>query len=158
MYVWRTIVTPYAVGGALPNVAGTVEARAIVRTPTILSINARVTNRKQRRVRISGLLRNGDANLGGVRVALSRGGKPKGKQPYNLGVRTRKATNTNGGVVAFHLRFKKKGFVYFQLSVTSPARDVTSFGCTPATATVVAVRQRDLSPFAVFSRVVRLRL
>lgn len=156
-YIWRSVVTPYGVGGALPNAAGTVEARGIVRTPTLLNINAKVTNRKQRRVRITGLLRNGDANLPLVRVTLSRGGKPRGKAPYNLGPKTRKATNTNGNVV-FNVRFKRKGFVYFQLSTTTGPRDLTSVGCVPATAPTLPCVSATLSPISVFSRVVRLKL
>ena len=156
-YIWRAVVTPYAVGGALPAAANTVEARGIVRTPTILSINARVLSKKQRRVQISGLLRDGDANLPLVPVTLSRGGKPKGKAPYNLGPKTRKRTTTNGNVT-FTLRFKKKGTVYFQLSTTTGARDLTSVGCSPATTPTLRCVSATVAPIAVYSRVVKLKL
>jgi len=156
-YIWRTVVTPYNVGGGLPNAAGTVEARGVVRTPTILSITVKVTNKKKRTVRVSGLLRNGDANLPLFPVTLSRGGKPKGKPPYKLGATTRKNTTTNGNVV-FNLRFKKKGVVYFQLSTSTAARDVTSVGCSPATAPALRCVSATLAPISVFSRVVRIKL
>jgi len=156
-YTWRAIVTPYAVGGALPNAAGTVEAHGIVRTPNILSISGKVLNRKLRRVRVTGLVRNGDTNLPLVPVTLARGGKPTGKAPDNLGATTRKMTTPNDNV-AFNLRFKREGTVYFQLNTTTTPRDVTSVGCVATTTGAPQCVSATLSAISVYSRVVRLKL
>src|SRR5436189_3320518 len=50
--VWKAITTPYASGTGLPNPAGTVETRALA-AEGALTINARVTNKKKRTLRIT---------------------------------------------------------------------------------------------------------
>jgi hypothetical protein len=135
-YAWRGFITPYAVGTATPNLAGTVETRGIVDTPQILSISVKVTNRKKHMVRITGTVKAGDVVIGGANVTLSRGPARNKTKPT-----TKKKTNANG-VVVFNLRFKKKATVWFGLATTVPAYDATSEGCksptTPALSCVSA--------------------
>jgi len=116
-----------------------------------------VLNRKLRRVRVTGLVRNGDTNLPLVPVTLARGGKPTGKAPDNLGATTRKMTTPNDNV-AFNLRFKREGTVYFQLNTTTTPRDVTSVGCVATTTGAPQCVSATLSAISVYSRVVRLKL
>jgi hypothetical protein len=120
-FVWRTIVTPYTVGGATPNPAGTVEARAIVETGTpSLSITTKVVNKKKRIVRVTGVLKDGTASpVSGADVLLA-GTKLK-------------ATTSSTGSVSFTVTVKKKGKATFQLLSSVSAIDVTSAGCQPAT-------------------------
>ena len=155
-YIWRAVVAPYAVGGALPNAAGTVEARGIFRTPALLSINVKVTNRKKRTIRATGTLRYGDAPFGRTLIKLFRAGKPNANRAYRFRMTASRVANSNGDVV-FNLRFKRKGWVYLRLNANSPSRDFPA-GCTPPTEATLPCASATLSSFSVVSRVVRIRL
>jgi hypothetical protein len=156
-YVWRAVVTPYAVGGALPNAAGTVEARAVVKSRPALSIRVKVVNRKKRIVRVTGTLTAGGGPIANAPIGLVRGGKPKGKPAYLLGVKTTKRSNASGSVV-FQVRFKRKGVVAFQLVSRMPTQDVTSQACSPATAPTLTCASATMGAFDVGSAIVTLRL
>jgi hypothetical protein len=150
-YVWRAIVTPWTVGAGTPNAAGTVEARALVDTPQILSITTKVTNKKKHRVRITGTLRAGDFAVGGATVRLSRGTKRNNTKPT-----TKAKTNANG-VVTFNLRFKKKATIWFGLAATVPPYDVTTQGCKTPTPGV-ACASATASGFTASTRFVSVKV
>src|SRR5436190_18287726 len=67
--IWKAITTPYAAGTGLPNPAGTVETRALA-AEGALTINARVTNKKKRTLRITGKLSQAGAGVAGSQVRL----------------------------------------------------------------------------------------
>jgi hypothetical protein len=144
-YGWRAVVTPYTVGSANPNAAGTVEARGVVDTPDLLSIAVKVTNKKKRTVRIAGNLRAGDFVLGGATVSLTGSLKQK------------KKTNSGGNVV-FTGRFKKKGTYTFRLTSTVLPYDITSDGCKTPTAPTLPCASATANGFVVASRTVRVRI
>jgi hypothetical protein len=144
-YGWRAVVTPYTVGSANPNAAGTVEARGVVDTPDLLSIAVKVTNKKKRTVRIAGNLRAGDFVLGGATVSLTGS------------VKAKKKTNSGGNVV-FTTRFKKKGTYTFRLTSTVLPYDITSDGCKTPTAPTLPCASATANGFVVASRTVRVRI
>jgi hypothetical protein len=144
-YPWRAFVTPYTVGTANPNAAGTVEARGVVDTPDLLSIAVKVTNKKKRTVRIGGNLRAGDFVLGGATVSLTGS------------VKAKKKTNSGGNVV-FTARFKRKGVYTFRLSSNVLPYDITSDGCKTATAPTLPCASATANGFTVTSRTVRVRI
>jgi len=150
-YVWRAVVTPWTVGAGTPNPGGTVEARALVDTPQVLSINVKVTNKKKHMVRVTGTLRAGDVALRGVTVRLSRGPARNKTKPT-----TKAKTNANG-VVTFNLRFKKKAAMWFGLAATVPAYDATSEGCKNATPGLPCA-SATASGFVVSTRFVSAKL
>jgi len=144
-YVWRTVVTPYNVGGALPNAASTVEARALVRTPTTVSITTKVTNKKKRIVRVTGLVRSGGSNVSGATVRLTGSAK-------------KSARSNARGTVTFLVKFKKKGRYAFKLAATAAPLDVTAQGCATPTSPALRCVSATANPFAVASRTVRVRV
>jgi hypothetical protein len=139
------VVTPYTVGSATPNVAGTVEARGVVDTPDLLSIAVKVTNKKARTVRVAGLLRAGDFVLGGATVSLFGS------------VKAKKKTN-KGGSVVFNVRMKRKGTYTFKLSSNVLPYDITSDGCKTPTAPTLKCVSATANGFTVASRTVRVRI
>lgn len=143
-YLWRAVVTPYTVGSATPNAAGTVETRGVVEAPSALTISAKVTNKKKRIVRISGVLKTGDAAIQGATVNLSGS------------IKAKKKTNAAGAVV-FTTRFKKKGTYRFQLKTSVSAFDMTSQGCSQPTPTLQCVSATH-NGFTAQSPVVRVRV
>jgi hypothetical protein len=144
-YVWRAVVTPYNVGGGLPNVAGTVEARGIVRTPTTLSIGSRVLNKKRHQIRVTGVLRSGGTGIAAATVRMTGSSKKSAR------------TNVNGAVT-YTLRFKKKGRYSFKLATTVPARDVTAAGCATPTAPTLRCVSATANPFVATSKTIRVRV
>lgn len=144
-YMWRAVVTPYTVGGALPNAAGTVEARGLVTTPSVLSITGRVVNKKKRQVRITGSLRSGTLGVRGATIRLTGSMRKSAK------------TSARGGVT-FSLRFKKKGRYSFKLSTTAAAFDVTPQGCATPTAPTLRCVSATASGFTAASRTIRIRV
>jgi hypothetical protein len=143
-YTWRAVITPYTVGSATANVAGTVEARGIVDTPDLLSIAVKVTNKKKRTVRVTGNLRAGDFVLGGATVALAGS------------VKAKKKTNSGGNVV-FSFRFTRKGTYTFRLSSNVLPYNVRD-GCKTPTAPTLPCASATANGFVVASRTVRLRI
>lgn len=144
-YVWRAVVTPYTVGSATTNVAGTVEARGIVDLPDLLSLTVKVTNKKKRMVRVTGLLKAGAFPLVGATVSLTGS------------VKAKKKTGSSGSAL-FSLRFKKKGTYTFKLTTTVPAYDVTSDGCKTPTAPTLPCVSASANGFTATSRTVKLKL
>jgi hypothetical protein len=151
-YMWRTVVTPYTVGTASPNVPGTVEARALVDTPQVLGISVKVTNKRKHMVRITGTLRAGQFAIGGATVRLSRGPARNKTKP------TTKAKTNAKGIVTFNLHFKKGGRMWFGLSTTVPAYDATSQGCKTPTAPTLPCASATASGFAAATRFVGVRV
>jgi hypothetical protein len=56
IYTWRTFVTPYTVGTATPNAAGTYELRSLASLPTRIAIKGK-WDRKKKRAVITGTFR-----------------------------------------------------------------------------------------------------
>jgi len=71
-YVWRALFTPYTVGSAAPNLAGTVESQSIDLPGTSLTMTTTV-NRRTRRVTYAGRLGNANAVFTGSRVQIRQG-------------------------------------------------------------------------------------
>jgi hypothetical protein len=71
-YRWRALFTPYTVGTATPNPAGTVETQSLDLPGKALTMTARV-NRRTRRVTFAGYLGNATDFFTGVRVQVRSG-------------------------------------------------------------------------------------
>jgi hypothetical protein len=142
-YAWRAVITPYTVGSANPNAAGTVEARGIVDLPDVLSIAVTLTDKSKRMVRITGGLRAGRFPLVGATVLLT--GSAKGKKRTG-----------SGGKVRFSLRLKRKGTYTFRLRSTVPAYDVTADGCKTPTSPTLRCVSASANGFTATSRAVTL--
>jgi hypothetical protein len=144
-FLWRTVVTPYTVNTGAIDVAGTIEARGIVRTPQQLTISARVLNKKKRQVRITGVLRAGNAGVSGATVRLTGGARGTAR------------TNA-GGTATFTLRFKKKGTYSLRLTSTVQPFDATTQGCATPTAPTLRCVSATVSGFSMTSRTLRIKL
>jgi hypothetical protein len=86
-HVWRTVVTPWAVNGATPNLAGRMEAQGIVTIPSSLSLKAKVrTVRHKKRGRttvtnsvlLSGKLLENLQGVTGAKITFFANGKTAG--------------------------------------------------------------------------------
>jgi hypothetical protein len=148
-YVWPAIFTPYGVKTGRPNVTGTVEARAVVPLPARLTLNGRITSRKNRTVALAGLLTEGGTGIAGATVELLVGGK-------------RQFTGRTGsrGQYAFALRRRGRGKITstFRARARVPVRDVTAAGCTTPTRPPVPCVSATEGAFTILSRAVRVTL
>jgi hypothetical protein len=119
-YGWTLIATPYTVGGAVPNAAGTMQAQAFVQLPAQLTLKAKV---KKKTATLSGALRLNLAGLAGVKVSLLSGSsRTKLKAAGST-------TTRSGGAFSFKKTVRKT--TYFQAKVTVPTRSATCTGGVP---------------------------
>jgi hypothetical protein len=169
-FVWDGIFTPYTADNGVPNPAGTVEARAFVRSPQRLGISAKnVSKKKTKFVRKHGKKRK---VVLVTRRALIRGTLTENAQGIEsqsivllVGRSSSKlkasfTTDTNAaGAFGGTVTFKKAGRYYFQVRATVPDRDFTSAGCsTPNPAVPGGCVSATLSGFTAVSPVVSVKL
>lgn len=148
-YRWRALFTPYQVGTATPNAAGTVEAQSIQRLPLQLTLNARA--RGNRRVTLSGGLIEAGAGIGAQTIALYRGRTAKGVKVF-----ARVRTNARGNFVKT-VRMPRTGNWYFRARVTVGTR--TANGCAVRTNPAITCLRTTTAGGAVFNnRVFRIRV
>lgn len=146
--VWKAITTPYAAGTGLPNVAGTVETRALASSGT-LTLRARVTNKKKRTVRITGLLAQGGAAVAGSQVRLLLNGAAS---------RFTARTSATGAYSIVLRKTGKKSTTTFQARATVAERDVTSTLCASPSLPPVPCVSGTASGFTAVSNRIRIRL
>jgi hypothetical protein len=146
--VWKAFTTPYAPLTGVPNVAGTVETRALAGSGT-LTIKARVTNKKKRTLRITGNLAQGGAGVAGSQVRLLLNGAAS---------RFTARTAASGNYSVVLKKTGKKSLTTFQARATVAERDVTSSLCAAPTLPTVACVSGTASGFTAVSAKVRVRL
>ena len=129
-HVWRTVVTPWAVNGGTPNLAGTMEAQGIVTIPSSLSLkgNLRTIRHKKRgrttvanSVLLSGKLLEKFQGVSGAKVAFFANGKSAG-------------TVTTGSTGAFAKTVGLRKKTLYKATATVPTRETSCVSPLPATA------------------------
>jgi hypothetical protein len=145
---WKALTTPYTPGTGTPNVAGSVETRALVGTGT-LTISTRVTSQKKRTLRISGKLTQAGAAVAGSQVRLLLNGAAS---------RFTARTSPTGNYTIVLRKTGKKSFTTFQGRATVAERDATSTVCQSPTVPTFPCVSATASGFTAVSRKVRVRL
>jgi hypothetical protein len=146
--VWKAITTPYATGTGVPNVAGTVETRALASSGT-LTLTARVTNKKKRTLRVTGQLAQGGAGVAGAQVRLLLNGAAS---------RFTARTSATGAYSVVLRKTGRKSTTTFQARATVAERDVTSTLCATPSLPPVPCVSGTASGFTAVSNRVRIRL
>jgi hypothetical protein len=144
--VWKAITTPYLASVGAPDVAGTVETRAVVGTGAV-TITAKVTKAK-RTVRFAGKVTQAGAAVAGAQVSLLVNGK----------ARFRARTTAGGNYSVVLKKTGKKATTSFQARVTVAERDITSTGCASPSLPGVACVNATASAFTAVSRIIRITL
>jgi hypothetical protein len=144
--VWKTITTPYRASVGVPDVASTVETRAVVGTG-VLTITSKVT-KKKRTVRFTGRLTQAGAAVAGAQVSLLVNGRN----------RFRARTSATGAYTVVLKKTGKKSTTRFQARVTVAERDITSTGCASPSLPGVPCVSATASSFTAVSRILRIRL
>jgi hypothetical protein len=145
-YGWTAVTTPYTVGAATPNAAGTVQARAFVQLPVQLSLKAKV---KKKTATLSGALRLNRTGLAGVRVSLLSGSSRTKLKAAGS------ATTRAGG--AFSFRKKVRKTTYFRARVTVATRSASCTGGVPGIPCVGATANGFTAQSAIVKVVPRKR-
>jgi hypothetical protein len=146
--VWKAFTTPYAAGTGLPNVAGTVETRALASSGT-LTLTGRVTNKKKRTVRMSGRLSQGGAAVAGTQVRLLLNGAAS---------RFTARTAASGAYSLVLRKTGKKSVTTFQARATVAERDVTSTLCATPSLPPVPCVSGTAAGFTAVSNRLRIKL
>jgi hypothetical protein len=146
--VWKAFTTPYAAGTGAPNVAGTVETRALAGAGT-LTIKTRVTNKKKRTLRITGKLAQAGAGVAGSQIRLLLNGKSS---------RFTARTAATGNYSVVLKKTGKKSTTTFQARATVAERDVTSSLCAAPTLPTVPCVSGTASGFTAVSSKVKVKL
>jgi hypothetical protein len=144
--VWKTITTPYLASVGAPDVAGTVETRAVVGTG-VVTITSKVT-KKTRSVRFTGKVTQAGAAVAGAQVSLLVNGRN----------RFRARTNAGGNYSVVLKKTGRKATTRFQARVTVAERDITSSGCASPSLPGVACVSATASAFTAVSRIIRITL
>lgn len=139
-YGWTVLATPYTPGTAVPNAAGTMQARGFVLLPAQLSLKAKV---KQRLATLAGALKLNLTGLAGVKVTLLSGSSRTKLKAAGS------ATTKAGGTFSFRKKIKKATF--FRARVTAAARSAACTGGVPG----VPCASASLNPFTVQSAIVK---
>jgi hypothetical protein len=152
-YVWPAFFTPYPNAPAPPNVAGTVQSRAIAQIPGQVSISARYV-RRGNRFQVSGSVTENRVGVGGATVDIF-----KGTRANRLSRLARTRTAANG-------RFSRSGRVtprrrtFFRARATVPNRVNSTVGCAIAVPNLPTVPggcvSAVFSGFTVQSRIVSI--
>ena len=129
-YPWRAIFTPYVRGTTTANLAGTVEARSIVRLPARLNLSVRITSPRKRTVVLTGGLTEALSGVPGVTVEVQRAGVIRRVGAYALRTFGRTRTRPDGSFRA-QIRFKRRGMHVFRVRARVPTRNVTATQCAP---------------------------
>jgi hypothetical protein len=138
-YGWTIVATPYNVGTATPNAAGTVQARGFVQLPAQLSLKAKV---KKKLATLAGSLKVNVSRPAGLKVTLLSGTSRAKLTAAGS------ATTRAGGAFSFRTAVKKA--TYFRARVTAPARPTTCSGGVPG----IPCASATLNPFTVQSAIV----
>ena len=145
--MWTSFWTPYAAGTGVPNVAGTVEARAFVGDGSV-SLRAKVLNKKKRIVRLSGSV--AQAGIGGVNAATVKLLINSKLSPFS------KLSGATGSF-SFRLQHTKRATsTFFQVVASALARDVTAKGCANPTAAPIPCVSATANGFTVRSNKVKV--
>jgi hypothetical protein len=145
---WKALTTPYTPATGVPNVAGSVETRAIVGGGE-LSIGKKVTSKARRTLRLSGKVTQSGAAVAGASVRLLLNGKLS---------RFRARSSSTG---AYSIVLRKTGRVStttFQARVTLSDRDVTSTACQGPTLPTFPCVSATASGFTAVSKKLKVRL
>jgi hypothetical protein len=145
---WKAFTTPYTPNTGVPNIAGTVETRALVGSGA-LTLNPRVVSKKKRVLRLSGRLTQAGAAVTGAQVRLLLNGKAS---------KFTARTTPTGSFSVVLRKTGRRSTTTFQGRVTVPERDVTSTACQGPTLPSVTCVSATASGFTALSRRVRVRL
>jgi hypothetical protein len=121
-YVWPAIFTPWPAGPGLPNVAGTVQSRAIVQIPGQVTLRAQF-NRARNTWRLTGSVTENGIGIGGVPVQISRGTRAN-----RLGRILTARTGANGSFAASG-RLRPRVRTFFRARAVVPNRVNSTVGC-----------------------------
>jgi len=141
-YGWTLVATPYTVGTATVNAAGTVQARAFVRLPVLLSIGAKFV-RKPKSYTLAGRLTENLTGLGGFSVQIFGG-------PSASKLKRIKTVKTKVGGT-YSLKVGAKATRYYQARVVVPVRNAPCTGGVPGLNCVSGT----LDPWSARSRAVK---
>lgn len=145
---WKALTTPYAAGTGVPNVAGSVETRALVGQGT-LSISTKVTSKKKRVLRISGKLSQAGAGIAGAQVRMLLNGAAS---------RFTARTAPTGNYTVVLKKTGRKSITTFQARATVAERDVTSTVCQGPSLPTFPCVSATASGFTTVSRRIRVKL
>jgi hypothetical protein len=145
---WKALTTPYAAGNGVPNVAGSVETRAVVGSGT-LSMSTKVTSKKKRTLRVSGKLSQAGAGVAGAQVRLLLNGAAS---------KFTARTAPTGNYTVVLKKTGKKSVTTFQARATVAERDVTSTACQGPTLPTFPCVSATASGFTAVSKKVRVKL
>ena len=141
-YGWTVIATPYTVGTATVNAAGTVQARAFVRLPALLGLSAKYS-KKTKTYTLAGKLTENLQGLAGVAVQIFSG-------PSNSKLKKTKTVTTKAGG-SFSLKVGAKKTQYFQARVSVPVRSADCTGGVPG----LPCASATIAPFSAQSATVK---
>lgn len=148
-YRWRAIWTPWTVGGATPNAAGTVETQALDSLPAQLTLAAKL-NTAKKQLTFTGRLLENRLSMGGATIRLMVGTTARNVKRVAT-VRTNAA-----GRFTKTIRFTRSGRVFVRARVIYPTRTVA--GCTEPTNPAVPCLRTTRSGFHVYNlRALRIR-
>lgn len=145
---WKALTTPYAAGTGAPNVAGSVETRAVVGSGT-LSMATKVTSTKKRTLRVAGKLSQAGAGVAGAQVRLLLNGAAS---------KFTARTAPTGGYTVVLKKTGRKSVTTFQARATVAERDVTSTACQGPTLPTFPCVSATASGFTAVSKKVRVKL
>jgi hypothetical protein len=149
--VWPAVLIPFASNAGPVNVAGAVQARAIVQLPGQATLTARpaTVRGKTKTVTLSGAVTAGGAGVTGAKVTLSAGTKP--------GNLKKGRTATTGGTGRFSFKAAVGKIAYFRVTAAAPERDLGTAGCGTAIPGLPPCVSATAGAFSVTSRTVVVR-
>jgi hypothetical protein len=121
-YVWPAFFTPYPNAPAPPNVAGTVQARAVAQLPGQITIAARYV-RRGNRYQLSGSVTENRVGVGGATVEIF-----KGTAASRLS-RAGRARTSASGRFASSGRVTPRRRTFFRARAVVPSRVNSTVGC-----------------------------
>jgi hypothetical protein len=142
-YRWRSIWTPWTVGAATPNAAGTVETQAVDASPRRVTLRAGRYNARTKRLALSGTVTEGGKGIAGA-VQILQGGK-----------RVATVRSAASGAFSASVRLARKGTYSFRANTTVAARETS--GCTASLPPVPCLRS-TAPAFTAASANVRVRI
>jgi hypothetical protein len=145
---WKALTTPYAAGTGVPNVAGSVETRAVVGSGT-LTMSTKVTSKKKRTLRVAGKLSQAGAGVAGAQVRLLLNGAAS---------KFTARTAPTGNYTVVLKKTGRKSVTTFQARATVAERDVTSTACQGPTLPTFPCVSATASGFTAVSKRVRVKL
>ena len=141
-YGWTLIATPYAVGTATVNAAGTMQARAFVRLPAQVSLGSKYA-RQTKQYTLAGRVSENLQGLAGMTVQIFSG--PKANKLKRV-----KSVRTNA-TGRFSLKVGARKTAYYQARVSVPVRSVSCTGGVPG----IPCSSATVDPWSANSRAVK---